>query len=128
MPVLLDDGRYRIEVLGESTLFVSLVGDVEDSDLDDVFGVFQPALVERAPAKVLIDASGLGDSSLSMRWQLAMRMKANRSYVDRTAVFGVPGSLEAALRIVLRASGRSNIRIFSSRAEAEDWLAADEPG
>ena len=125
MALLLDDGRYWIEAVGESTLFVSLRGDAKDSDLDRVFGVFQPALIERAPADVLIDATSVGDSSLSVRWKLAMRMKSNRPYIRRTAIYGVSAGCEAALRILLRAAGRDNIRIFASREEAEAWLSRD---
>jgi hypothetical protein len=125
MALLLDDGRYWIEAIGESTLFVSLRGDAQDSDLDRVFEVFQPALVERAPADVLIDARSIGESSLSTRWKLAMRMKSNRPYIRRTAIYGVSAGYEAALRILVRASGRSNIKVFASREEAETWLARD---
>ena len=67
-------------------------------------------------------AGGLGKSSLNLRWKLAMRMKQNRGLIRRSAVFGLSERLTTVVRIILRASGRTNVRIFDTRDAAEKWL------
>jgi hypothetical protein len=122
MAILVEEARYLIEEIAEGTLFVALAGDAKDPDFDEFFQKFQPLLEARAPAKVLIDATHLGASSLSLRWKLAMTMKQNRPYIRRSAVFGLSERLLTVVRIILRASGRNNVKSFAERSEAESWL------
>jgi hypothetical protein len=120
--ILVNDSRYLIEETGEGSLFVKLAGDAKDPDFDEFFEKFQFLLEERAPATVLIDATSLGESSLSLRWKLAMRMKKNREFILRSAVFGLSDRISTVVRIILRASGRTNVKIFETRGDAESWV------
>ena len=122
MAILVDGPRYRIEETADGILLVNLAGDAKDPDFDEFFGKFQHLLEERAPATVSIDAGALGESSLNLRWKLAMRMKQNRGLIHRSAVFGLSERLTTVVRIILRASGRTNVRIFDTRDAAEKWL------
>ena len=111
-----------IDEIDERTLFIRVDGDADESDLDPFFQVVQPLLEERAPARVLIDAVRLGDSTLGFRLKLAMRMRANKPLIERSAIFGLPRRQHEMLRLLLRASWDANVRTFMWRHEAMSWL------
>lgn len=117
-----------IDEIDEQTLFIRVEGDANESDLDQFFEIVQPLLEERAPARVLIDAARLRDSTLGFRFKLAVRMRANKPLIDRSAIFGLPRRQESVLRVLLRLSGRSNVRTFMWRHEAEVWLTSGDLG
>ncbi len=111
-----------IRELDENTLFVIVGGDAREEDVDPFFETFQPLVVERNPARVLVDASRLGETTLKLRWRLLKHLRANKPFVERSAIFGLSPRLETLFWIVFSLSGRSNIRTFMWRHEAEAWL------
>ena len=113
-----------IQELDKNTLLVVVGGDAREEDVDAFFETFQPLVEERAPARVLVDASRLGGTTLRLRWVLVRRLRANKLFVERSAIFGLSSRLETLLWIVFSLSGRSNIRTFMWRHEAEAWLRA----
>ncbi len=127
MKVWIDDPRARVTEHTDGIIEVALQGDIEDADVDEFFDQFQPVMEELAPLRFLIDASGLGESSLSARWKLANRMKSNRRLIERSAVIGVSSQIQVVFRVILRASGRNNVKVCNSRAEALDYLRKNAP-
>jgi hypothetical protein len=112
-----------IQELDNGVLFLIVSGEVREEDIDPFFETFQPMLEERTPARILVDGSQLGETGRRVRWELVKRMRANKPLIDRTAIFGLPPRLETVLWILFSLSGRSNIRTFLWRHEAEAWLA-----
>jgi hypothetical protein len=121
------DGLYEhcsasIQELDENTLFVAVGGDAREEDVEPFFEIFQPLVMERNPVRVLVDASLLGETTLKLRWLLLGHLRANKPFIERSAIFGLSSRLETLLWIVFSLSGRSNIRTFMWRHEAEAWL------
>jgi hypothetical protein len=114
-----------IQELDERTLFLTVGGDAQEEDIDDFFDVFQPLVEERAPTRVLVDASRLGETTLRLRWRILQRVRANKPLIERSAIYGLSERLESLLWVVFTLSGRSNIRTFLWRHEAEAWLAGE---
>jgi hypothetical protein len=107
-----------IEEHAPDLLVCRLRGEADASMVDEVFALAQPLLEARAPVRVIIDARGFADMSLSARWQLAMRIRENRQLISRTFVFGLSDTMLFIARVVLRASGRDNIDLVESEADA----------
>lgn len=119
---LLDEGEVYALEDHEGVLVNRIRGVGDREDVNRCVDAFQKQLIPRAPARVLIDTSDAVDISMSGRWDLASRMKENRPYIARTAVIGLRPSLELALRVLLRVSGRDNIKTFGNYEDAMAWL------
>jgi hypothetical protein len=111
-----------IEELDERTLYLTIGGDAREEDIDELFDVFQPLVEERTPTRILVDASRLSETTLRVRWEVLKRLRGNKPFVERSAIFGLSERLEALLQIVLKLSGRTNIQTYMWRHEAEAWL------
>ncbi len=123
------DGLYEhcsasIQEIDKNILFVVAGGDAREEDVDLFFETFQPLVEERTPARVLVDATRLGGTTLKLRWELVKRLRASKPFIERSAVFGLSPRLDTLLWIVFTLSRRSNIRTFMWRHEAEAWLRA----
>ncbi|MFW6051832.1 MAG: hypothetical protein ACODAU_11695 [Myxococcota bacterium] len=123
MRTLLSLPRVTVEEHAKDLLVFRLVGEGDDSTLDEAFGLIQPLLEERAPVRVIIDGRGFADLSMSARWKLAMRMKENRPLIGRTFIFGLSDAMQFAARVVIRASGRTNVHMVDSEREAHEAAA-----
>ena len=77
---------------------------------------------EGESGRLELDARGLGDLSLADRWKLSSRMRDNRRFIARSAVFGLGTAQRFMLKVILRASGRDDLRAFERRDDAETWL------
>lgn len=124
MRTLLDLPRVTVEEHAGDLLVFRLVGEGDDSVLDDAFGSIQPLLEERAPVRVIIDARGFADLSMSARWKLAMRMKDNRPLIGHTFIFGLSDTMRVVARVIIRASGRTNVHLVDSERQAHEAAAA----
>ncbi len=111
-----------IQELDERTLFLCVGGDAREEDVEPFFEVFQPLVEERTPALILVDATQLKDTTLKLRWEILKRIRANKPFIERSAIFGLSERLETLLWIVFSLSRRTNIRTFLWRHEAETWL------
>ncbi len=107
-----------VEEHARDLLVVRLRGEADDTAVDEAFGLVQPILESRAPVRVIIDGRGFADLSMSARWRLAMRVKENRALIRRTFVYGLSEAMTFVARVVVRASGRENIELVESEAEA----------
>jgi hypothetical protein len=123
VPVLVDEPDLRVELTETGIFHVRL--RTTDREGDAILDAIQPHLEAHAPARYLVDVSNVRDLSLSERWRLAERMKENRQFIHRTAVLGVNSFLRFPVQVILRVSGRDNVRLFSERPSAERWLLED---
>jgi hypothetical protein len=123
MPVLVDEPSIRVELTDDGA-FLATPRTGAHISVEGVLDSIQPHLEAHAPVRYLVDARGLDELSLADRWKLSSRMKTNRRYIDRSAVFGLGAAQRFMLQVILRASGRSDVRAFERREEAERWLLA----
>jgi hypothetical protein len=133
MPVLVEEPNLRIELTPRGIFHVQVsegsaaeaVGGDARPDVGAIMDEIQVHLIANAPVLYLVDLSAIGDLALSERWDLAGRMKQNRQYIARSALYGLSSQLEFAFRVIIRVSGRKDLRVFPGRAEAEAWLLED---
>ena len=119
---LYEHSSGTIAEIDDQTLFLSVGGDVREEDVEPFFEVFGPLVASRAPTRILVDATYLGETPLRLRWQLVRRMRGLRSRVARTAIFGLPPRIETVLWVLLALGRREDIRSFLWRHEAESWV------
>jgi hypothetical protein len=114
-----------IRELDDHTIAVTVGGDAREEDVEPFFEIFQPLMEELAPVRVLVDGTYLRETTLRVRWEILKRLRANKPFIERSAIFGLTPRLETLLWIVFGLSGRSNIRTFLWRHEAKAWLRGD---
>ena len=119
---LYEHSSATIAELDEQTLYLAVGGDVREEDLEPFFDTFEPLVSERGPVRILVDATYLGETALSLRWQIMKRMSGLRSVVDRMAIFGLSPRLEILLWLAFTLRGREDVRTFLWRHEAESWV------
>ncbi len=119
---LYEHSSGTIAEIDEQTLFLRVGGDVRDEDVAPFFEAVEPLVASRSPARILVDATYLGETSLRLRWQIIKRMRDLRSRVARTAIFGLSPRLEVLLWILFAIRRREDVRTFLWRHEAESWV------
>lgn len=132
--MLIDQPNLRLVVTGEGLFHVRVtqVGDdqgiegVSRPSVDGILDQIQGHLEQRAPVRYLVGFSGMEDLTLAERWRVADRMRANRRFISRSAIYGLSGKLEFAFRVIVRVSGREDLRAFRSEARAREWLLESE--
>lgn len=112
---------FRIEIQ-DGIVMAYLSGEADTADVEEYVAALVPLLRMRAPASVLTDASELDDVTMRARWVYAQRMTEHRRFIGRSAVVGLSPSMEVATRVMIRASGRDDLRVFPTRAQALGWL------
>lgn len=113
---------WSIDVTEDGVVEVELRGDEATPETEKFFESWQKVIEERAPVKHLLHAGEVELKHLASRWDLARRMKDNRKLIEKSAIVGVAGAKKFVAQVVVKASGRDNVRIFSTRDEALAWL------
>lgn len=121
---LLDLPFVDLRLTSDEIFYARLRNDV-GSGVDEVLGAIQPHLEAHAPVRYLVDVSEIPELGLDERWKLSSRMKANRALIHRTAVLGLSTARLFMFNVIVRASGRSNLRAFNDPVEARRWLQSD---
>lgn len=133
MAVLLDEPNVHLEFSDDGIFHVEVSEDSDQSvdspgrpDVDAILASIQEHLERLAPVYYLVGLSGIQDLSLAERWQIASRMRENRRFIRRSAVYGLTKQLEFAFRVIIRVSGRNDLRVFRSYAPAREWLLQEK--
>lgn len=123
-----------LSVTPEGMLYTRLTGSVTSDNIEElrkevataklvVYGEYQR---RNAKFKSLIDVTDFSGTyvpeALAMLSEL---MRANKSYVEKSALFGISETVTAAANIVTSFSGRENLSFFKTKEEAMAWLNAD---
>lgn len=98
------------------------------SDMDGALELIDYARMVAAQQadQSLYTLTDISDSHYDRKVTAALQelAKHNKPYVIAGAAVGVSGLAKVVFRSILAFSGRSNIKVFDSRDEALDWLAA----
>jgi hypothetical protein len=130
MPVLHDGPNLRITKTPEGLFKVDVSEEGDEQgiegpqrpDVEAILQTIQKHLEANAPVHYLIGLAGVSDLTLAERWQIASRMRENRKYIERSALYGLSRQLEFAFRVIIRVSGRTDLRVFRTQDEARQWL------
>lgn len=118
----LASGRcFRIEI-DDGVVVSTLWGEGDTPDVEEYVAALVPILQLRAPACILTDATDIEDLTMRARWVYAQKMTEHRRFLARSAVVGLSPRMDVVLRVLVRASGRSDLRVFYSRQDAMAWL------
>ena len=112
---------FRIEI-DDGVVVSTLWGEGDTPDVEEYVAALVPILQLRAPACILTDATDIEDLTMRARWVYAQRMTEHRRFLARSAVVGLSPRMDVVLRVLVRASERSDLRVFYSRQEAMAWL------
>jgi hypothetical protein len=116
-------GFWRCELTDRGVFFVRIQTAVVDAaTLDAFMDSARPHLERLAPVRYMNDASDVQDAKLTLQWRLAQYMKENARFIAKSGVFGLTPAKAFVVRSVARAAGRTNLRVFDSRAACEEWL------
>ncbi len=121
---LLELPFVELQLTGEG-IFHARLRDAPGAGVDEVLDAIQPHLEAHAPVRYLIDASDAPDPSLPERWKLSRRMAANRHLIEKSAVVGLAGPRLFIFNVLVRASGRRNLRAFADAETAGRWLRGE---
>ncbi|MGE0325122.1 MAG: STAS/SEC14 domain-containing protein [Polyangiaceae bacterium] len=86
---------------------------------------YAQVLQRHAPAHTVSDVRRFEDAPLSARWEYANAIRGFRKHVRRAAVFGMQPKAEAIIRVILRVSRRTDLRVVKNAEEALEWVLQD---
>jgi hypothetical protein len=109
-----DDGLIRSRFCGTE--------DVPAHEADAVFARIRAIMAAHAPVRHLLDGRDITLDSLALRWKLAQHMGQQRAFIAKSAVVSGSTTTRTLASVVVRASGRTNVRFFKTMDEAEAWL------
>lgn len=106
------DGIVRVRVREDGSL----------EDVEDMFAQLAEFLRARAPARLVSDATAFSTVTWADRWKLAQGLRQIGRHIARSAVVGLPPSMAFTAQVIVRGSGRTNMRFFEDESAALDWL------
>lgn len=122
-----------LSVTPEGILYSKLTGSVTSEKIEElrkevataklvVYGEYQR---RNAKFKSLIDLTEFGGTYVPEALAiLSELMRANKSYIEKSALFGGGDAVTTAANIVTSFSSRDNISFFKTKEEALTWLNA----
>ena len=130
VPVLIDQPNVHLEFTDAGIFHVQVmeasadeqVGSDTRPNIQPILDGIQVHLVELAPVYYLVGFRGMEDLTLSERWVAAKRMRENRYLVTRSAIYGLSSKLAFAFTLMIRVSGRRDLRVFEHKIDAQAWL------
>lgn len=93
--------------------------------LSDFAKRYLEVLQRHAPARTVSDVRQFTDAPLGARWDYANAMRGFRRHVRRAAVFGMQPRAEAIIRVIIRVSRRTDLRVLRTPDEALAWVLQD---
>ncbi len=123
---LLDEPAFQLRETPEGILECTLRGDLDRDDLVPLFTFLDTYYQTHRDVLFLNDFSQVGDVTLAARWYAAQKVKANRPFIKRSAVFGWPATWRVLGDVFVRVSGRKDVRPFASRDEAVRFLLDEQ--
>ncbi|MCA9628457.1 MAG: STAS/SEC14 domain-containing protein [Myxococcales bacterium] len=97
----------------------------DGDQLGEFARLYAEILRRHAPARTVSDVRGFADAPLGARWEYANAIRGFRRHVRRAAVFGMQPRAEAIIRVIIRVSRRTDLRIVATADEALDWVLQD---
>lgn len=119
MIYLMMGGDITMSVSGVSEKFDRWAADLKDA-------MVRVSAENNRNVLTLIDVTKMTQFDLAMINRVRELMEFNKQYATRTAVFGATSWISMVVRSSLALTGRTNMRVFSGREEALEWLTSGD--
>lgn len=125
-----EDMTLRVSTDDDGIIHIRMRGNLSEDHLPEVTewaDMVRDAMkraFERDPHRVLtlIDVTGAFEADAKTMEILRALMLYDKDYATRTAIFGATYFIRMIVEAVIRATFRTNMGIFLTRAEALEWL------
>jgi hypothetical protein len=126
--VLLSEHGLTLEKTDDGLIRAHLDGtqDIASEDADAFFDRIREVMKANAPVLHLLDGRDIAIESLALRWKLAQHMSKQSTFIKKSAIVSHSATTRILASVVVRTSGRKNVRFFKTMAEAEAWLIGDD--
>lgn len=122
--VFYDSPELRAVMRDDGVLHVVADGVATAEDVESYGSRMLKVCEDNAPILHLLDVRHLDTTDLAARWKLSELMKKQREFIKKSAVVGVDGSKRMMAQVVVKVSGRKNVRFFDNEKDATAWLLA----
>ncbi|MBI4091097.1 MAG: STAS/SEC14 domain-containing protein [Candidatus Komeilibacteria bacterium] len=95
-------------------------GDIEGTKL--AMEVMEGIVEEQGPSLILVDLTKGQRPNALQRQIIINTIRSNMHSIKKIAIFGESALMKAVAFFVINTSGYSNMRFFSSRSQAIQWL------
>jgi hypothetical protein len=120
-------GEWTCEHTAQGIFFVRMLMPLSSpAQLDSFMDEARPHLERLQPVLYMNDATHVQGGPLTLQWRLASHMRSNAKYIKRSAVFGLTPPRAFLVRSIVRAAGRTNVKVYDTREECERWLLESE--
>ena len=129
------NGSLVASVISEGRVLLTISGTLKKESLESLsVGIVEAKAIVQEQGKlcgnrvkILVDLSTFDGSydTISME-RLADLARFDTSYVSKTACYGGPILASMLVEFVATLSGRTNLKFFQSKEDAEEWLDEDE--
>jgi hypothetical protein len=116
---------YEIHVGDDGILRVTFEGDLDLSDITAYTMAYRPFLEgasEAEPLHFLVDVSRLGKASAKARKLFVDEFRAPDPRIGKSAMVGASRYVRVLASFMMKATGREDIRLFTTEKEALAWL------
>ncbi len=120
--------KFKLNMREENILHAEFTGDIDKEDWLAYFNEYQAFLgtaTEERPLHCLADVSQMGKISASARKLFIDSFRNPDPRVGKTALVGVSPYVRVLTGLVLKATGRQDIRLFATEEEALAWLRGE---
>jgi hypothetical protein len=111
--------------LQDGILHVTFVGDIDVEDWMDYIRDYAPFLDQTTPEDpldFLVDGTQMGKFSAAARKLLVDDFRNPNPRIGKTAMVGASRYVRVLASFILKATGRSNVRLFETEKDALVWL------
>ena len=98
-------------------------GDVEGTKL--AMDVMESLIEEQGPSSILVDLSKAPRPNGLQRQIMINSIQSNFHNIRKIAIFGENALMKAVAYFVVNTSGYGNLKFFSNRSEATQWLLTE---
>lgn len=126
--------ELRCYIDDEGVIQLRMTGNLSSDHLEDFQAWSESVKLAMRTAKAhdknrvfcIIDITGGIDADREALSELVKLVRHNKDYATRTGVYGANYFTTSLMDIALKLAGRTNMKTFPNRAEAEHWVFTGE--
>lgn|GEM_PF-1517402 len=116
-------GAFDLTDVAGDVVVGRFLGDIDDAAMERFLKELLPLVDARPTMRMLMDVRAMKGLAMGARYRVASFMKAHKGRIRATAVVVRDPSQRFMLQVVLRVTGRMNVRAVTSTDEAHAFFA-----